>query len=439
MLLKEIYTNFRINTFMKYNKNIRTFLLFILISFAWSCGDSLWKGQETIKEVETNTLPVQHQLKGIFDLGNGLFCSNDFDGARMNGIVLTDDTLITVLITPENTPINSSPWYSFKIWSETKQNLFLKLTYLEGVRHRYYPKLSYDGINWQSIDSANFINGLIEEKKNSRKLPNSLTTKLTFGPDTLWVSAQELITSKHVDNWMKGLATKPFVSMDEIGKSLEGRPLDMLKIGTSNDQKMIIVLSRQHPPEVSGYLAMQAFVETICDETEIAKKFRDEFNTYVIPIANPDGVDNGHWRHNSGGVDLNRDWGKFNQPETSAIKVFMHDKVETTKGKFYFGVDFHSTWEDIYYTLDPKLKGNMPGLVTDMINSMSLDLPDPEPNIQPRPNDARISSLTYFYYEFGAEPLVFEIGDETPRNYIKRKGEIAALKLMELMTNEGNH
>jgi hypothetical protein len=32
--------------------------------------------------------------------------------------------------------------------------------------------------------------------------------------------------------------------------------------------------------------------------------------------ANPDGVDKGHWRLNDGGVDLNRDWGPFTQPET---------------------------------------------------------------------------------------------------------------------------
>jgi len=30
---------------------------------------------------------------------------------------------------------------------------------------------------------------------------------------------------------------------------------------------------------------------------------------------------------------------------------------------------------------------------------------------------------------------VFEIGDNTPREFLKRKGEISAMKLMELMLN----
>jgi len=338
---------------MNFNKNNSTFFFFISISLLWACKqDTKWKGQGLIEKIDTHTLPVQQQLKRTFDLGNGIYSSNEFDGARLNGIVLTNDT-ITALITPENTPVNSSPWFSFKIWSETKQNIFLKLTYLHGVKHRYYPKLSYDGVNWDNLDSTNYIKGMVSETNNERELPDNITMKLSIGPDTLWISAQELITSKHVNSWMKKMASKPFVLMTQIGNSHEERPINMLRIGNSDDQKMIIVLSRQHPPEVTGYLTMKSFVETISSENETAIKFRNAYNTYVIPLVNPDGVDNGHWRHNSGGIDLNRDWEEFNQPETAAIKKFMQNKVATTGGKFYFGVDFHSTWEDIYYTIIP--------------------------------------------------------------------------------------
>lgn len=418
---------------MNFKKNYKIFFFFILLSLLWACNcDRRWGGQGLIQKVNTHTLPVQQQLKRTFNLGNGIYFSNDFAGARLNGIVFSNDTIIA-LITPENTPINPSPWYAFKIWSETKQNIILKLTYLNGVKHRYYPKLSYDGVNWDILDSTNYIKGMVSETNNERLLPNNIIMKLSIGPDTLWVSAQELITSKHVNNWIKQMAVKPYILMTKIGNSREGRPINMLKIGNSDDQKMIIVLSRQHPPEVSGYLSMKSFVEAIVSENETAIEFRKAYNTYVIPLVNPDGVDNGHWRHNSGGIDLNRDWEEFNQPETAAIKEFMQNKVETTGGKFYFGVDFHSTWEDIYYIIDPILEGNMPGLVAEMIDSMSRNIPDYQANIQPRQYDAKISSLSYFFDEFGAESLVYEIGDETPRDLLKRKGEISAMKLMELM------
>jgi len=116
----------------------------------------------------------------------------------------------------------------------------------------------------------------------------------------------------------------------------------------------------------------------------------------------------------------------------------MEKKVATSGGKFYFGVDFHSTWEDIYYIIDPEFTGNMRGLVPEMIDSMSKNIQGYVANIQPRQYDAKISSLSYFFDQFGAESLVFESGDETPRDLLKKKGEISAIELMEIMLEKQN-
>ena len=411
---------------------------FILFVFLSACAKQHlnWQGQDPIQKVNTQTLPIQKQYLGTFILGHGIYCSNAFDGARLNGAVLTNDSLISVLITPENSPINHSPWYSFKIWSEEEQAITLKLTYSEGVNHRYYPKLSFDGLNWERLDPAMYFEDSSYVSNTEMDMPRSITMNLSIGPDTLWVSAQELITSKNVNNWIDKMASAPFITTTKIGESHEGRAINVLKIGKSDDQKMLIVMSRQHPPEVTGYLAMKYFVETLCGDTETATKFRSEYNTYVFPLVNPDGVDNGHWRHNSGGVDLNRDWEDFNQPETAAIKSYLQNKIASTGGKFYFGVDFHSTWEDIYYTIDPELKGNMPGLVYQLIDAVGREIPDYEPNIRPGVTDgALVTSSDYFFFQLGAESLTYEIGDNTPRDFLKRKAEISAMKIMELMTD----
>ena len=414
---------------------VNKILLFAIASLLiWSCKpkESQWKGQAPIKKVSTLTRPIQYQLKKTFDVGNGIYCSNEFDGARLNGIALTGENEVTVLITPENTPINSSPWYAFKIWSETQQNIQLKITYNEGVFHRYYPKLSTDGLSWNKVDSINYTADTASIAKG--EYPTFCTMNLSINPDTLWVAAQELITSKHINSWAEKLAEKPFVTMSEIGKSFESRPINSLQIGNTESKKMIMVLARQHPPEVTGWLAMKWFVETLCTENVLAEKFRNEYNIFVIPLVNPDGVDNGHWRHGSGGIDLNRDWEDFNQPETKVVRNFMRSKVSES-GKFYFGVDFHSTFKDIYYTINPELKGNMPGLVPNVINAVGQEIGGYEPNIRPGTNSGpRISSTSFLFYEFAAEAVTYEIGDGTPRELIKQKGETTANKLMELMT-----
>ncbi len=412
----------------------KSFFLILLFLFLAACKQGTqWEGQESVKRVSTLTVPIQLQYKGTFDLGKGGFISNEFDGARLNGVARSNDSLITVLIAPENVPINTSPWYAFKLWSEIESEIYIRLIYPESAGHRYFPKLSLDGLNWEALDSAQYQ----ETPKISdedTQVSEKLTMKLSIGPDTLWISAQELITSSHVNHWMSGLESEKFVSKTIIGESHEGRPVTLLKVGESDDQKMILVLSRQHPPKVTGFLAMKAFVESICSDTEIAKKFRSQYNTYVIPLANPDGVYHGHWRHNRGGVDLNRDWADFNQPETAAIQDFMIGKTTETGGEFYFAVDFHSTWEDIYYTMSPTLTGNMPGLVPEMIAATAQEFEDYEPNIKPgTEDDNKITSTSYFFYEFGAESLTYEIGDNTPREFVRKKGEVSAIKLMELM------
>ncbi len=411
---------------------IRTPLfIFAIISSLLACKkETQWKGQEPIKKVSTLTVPIQRQYKGVFDLGDGVFMTNDYSGARMNGVARTNDTLITVLITSENSPINPSAWYGFKIWSETEKELYVKLTYNENAFHRYFPKLSKDGATWKALDSLKYR--AVKKMWNERELAESITMQLAVNPDTLWISAQELITSSVVDRWTNELLSNSFVSKSIIGESNEGRPVNLIKIGESDDQKMIMAISRQHPPEVTGFLAMQAFIETLCADTDLARRFRASYNTYVVPLVNPDGADNGHWRHNYGGIDLNRDWENFNQPETRAIRDFMQQKVTQTNGKFYFGVDFHSTWEDIFYTITPELKGNMPGLVPNVIAGLEDEFPGYKPNIRPSPGTgSKINSTAFFFFEFGAESFTYEVGDNTPREFVRKKGEITAQKLME--------
>ncbi len=422
---------------MRYLKNQAILFLLIVLTLLWSCKkDTKWKGQDPIKKVSTMTRPIQYQLKKTWSLGNGIYCSNDFDGARLNGVVLTHDTVITVLITAENTPINESPWYSFKIWADSAKRIQLKITYSEGVAHRYFPKISHDGKNWNLLDSAYYLTDTASISK--KEPPKFCSMSLSVDTDTTWISAQELITSKDISNWATRLSEKSFVRLTEIGKSREGKPINLLQIGNPESDNLIIVLSRQHPPEVSGWLAMKWFVETLCVENEKAENFRNEYCIYVVPLVNPDGVDNGQWRHNAGGIDLNRDWEDFNQPETRAVRDFIQKKV-ADGGKIYFAVDFHSSFEDIYYTINPAKKGNMPGLVPELIRSVGREIPGYEPNIRPNSDDEpKISSTSFFFYTFGAEAVTYEIGDGTPRELIKQKGELTALKLMQLMNSKTN-
>ena len=39
----------------------------------------------------------------------------------------------------------------------------------------------------------------------------------------------------------------------------------------------VLILNRTHPPEISGYMAMEAFVETLLEDNQLANAFRQKY------------------------------------------------------------------------------------------------------------------------------------------------------------------
>ena len=385
----------------------------------------------------TTDKEISLQHKRIISFSNtGVYVSNEFTGARLNDFYQVNETTYTAVIKPENAPINDSPWYSFKIWGKNDQNIILNLTYKDG-KHRYKPKVSYDGKSWQLIDTnIVFIDTTI----------NMATVQLKITKDTLWVSAQELITSKVYDDWIVQLLEKEFVRKEIIGKSSQGKSLRKIEIGEEGNSKFIVVIGRNHPPEVTGFFALKSFVETIAGESEFAKEFRKNFTTVVIPLVNPDGVDNGHWRHNYKGVDLNRDWVEFNQPEPRAVKNEV-ERIIGSGGKINFFIDFHSTQHDVFYifSMENLVSDDLPdsrlerrkyayNLVAKWLKNLQSKLPDYKVNIvDTLSSPTSPTSDWWLMREYDVPGLTYEVGDETNRELVGQVADFASIELMKIL------
>ncbi|MFZ9031390.1 MAG: M14 family metallopeptidase [Robiginitalea sp.] len=393
-----------------------------------------YQGQGPTPLVSTLTKPVQKQWRGVWAFQDStVFFSNRFDGARLNGVAHDGDDHYTLWITAENTPINPSPWYAFKVWSTTPREITLKFTY-DGSRSRYYPKTSRDGIYFKSLDSARFkgINPG-EGEYGIKAAPEQMEIAIAASEQPTWIAAQELYTSTAVKQWVDSLSGKPFISTYEIGKSREGRSMNLMEINGGNARKALMIISRQHPPEVTGFLAMKSFIETLAGDSPQARAFREAYTVFNVPLMNPDGVDNGHWRHNLGGIDLNRDWWEFNQPETRAVRDFLKQKGGEGY-EFVFGADFHSTWDDIYYPLDSTITGEKGKIVFDWIQAISSRLPQKKTNISTSDRlNPTMTSRNHFFATYTMPAIVFELGDDTPRDFLREKGKVAAEELMRLL------
>jgi len=396
-------------------------LLIVLIS---ACSSSKLKTFEFPEPIDTSSQEIKYQEKKEYTIDNTIFADNQFDGARLNDFTQINDSTYQVDILPENEPINQSPHYAFRIWSKQAQTIYVKLNYPTS-NHRYIPKLSVDGEQWKPIDSTSYQ--LVDSTKNA-------LFKIDISPEKLWVAAQEIKTSTEAMQWSKLIATHRGVRFKVIGKSKLKRDLIGLDIYTDDPKgkDIIVILSRQHPPEVTGYLAMQSFVEELLKENRLQKDFRSKYRILVYPLLNPDGVDLGHWRHNTGGIDLNRDWAYYRQEEVKTIVNSIVDIANESKGKVILGLDFHSTQEDLYYSFSDDMHSSIYPFKDYWMHAIDDAIPNYTPDDKPFPLSQPISK-GWFYKQFNAESLTYEIGDETPRDFVDLKARVAAKEMMRLL------
>ncbi|MEZ4847702.1 MAG: M14 family metallopeptidase [Bacteroidia bacterium] len=401
----------------------RPFFFFLLILAFSSCRNYVAKPYAFPKPVDTTTKPIEMQEKKIYAISEeGIFADNLFDGARLNGFRFVEGDLFQATISPENIPVNNSPYYAFRIWSDSPKKIRLELNYTNG-KHRYAPKISADGIHWELLDSNQ-----VELAKDSI----NAFLSLDISADTLWIAGQEVQNSKAVHAWCATKAQHPGLTLSSIGKSKLDRDLWLLDIheGEIRHKDIIVILSRQHPPEVTGYFAMQAFVDEVLSDNPLSNAFRKKYHLLIFPLMNPDGVDMGHWRHSAGGVDLNRDWAYYNQPENRQIADYIVQTAKKQKSKVILGLDFHSTWWDVFYT-NKEATEHLPQFKDFWLWGMreSLGTPTKEsPSNVTGPN-----SKNWFFTQFGAPGVTYEIGDSTPRDFIIQKGKASATEMMELL------
>ncbi|MDO5979090.1 M14 family metallopeptidase [Flavivirga spongiicola] len=407
---------------LSYRNSLLLFCLIIIIS----CKSADPVSFKTY--VDTTTKPVLIQKKQTYALDDlGVYASNNFDGARLNGLKKANDSTAILLINPENEPINNSAYYSFKVWSNTSKSFYFTFQYPKGYKHRYIPKLKKDK-NWDIIDSTNVF------KKDS-----IVTIKLELRKSPITVAAQQINSSSDVKTWYTNLikGKEDYVHFSNFGKSRLGRNLPVLDIykGDKKNKDVIVLLTRQHPPEVTGYFAFQEFLKAILSNSNLSNDFLNEYRVLAFPIINPDGVDLGHWRHNAGGVDTNRDWSVYNQPEVKQTVEYITKTLRKNNSKLILGLDFHSTYEDVFYTNKIREGTTLPNFIDNWFKALEQNIPNYKVN-EAAGNSTKPVSKGWFLYGHNATGITYEIGDSTPKDRIQLIGKVTAEQMMSVLLNK---
>jgi len=347
-----------------------------------------------------------------------------YDGGDLDGCKLKSDGSIELTFRPEDYKVDDDfSWFSFRVSAAQPGTLKARLKF-PNTRARFLPKISNDGLNWTTLP---------EHARTTSKNGKNMDIEVAVNENGLWISAQELITQSYYDDWLIELSAHDDVTVAVLGKSTEERPVYIAK--TSNKPEVIFLLGRQHPGEVPGALAMRDFVDVLLGDTDLAREFRERFTLLIIPLVNPDGVANGHSRHNSDRTDLNRDWGPFTQPETRSIAALLEgiDKLEMQPRLM---LDFHATRITetmVFYTQDEHDVTNPENFAANWLGQVSSRIPEYEFKHDPRPISGLDNTKNYFFVRYGIPAITYEIGDEANREEVLQHTPVFAEEMMRTL------
>jgi hypothetical protein len=122
-----------------------------------------------------------------------------------------------------------------------------------------------------------------------------------------------------------------------LGKSIEGRSISMISIGTGKIN--ILLWSQMHGDESTATMAIFDIFNYLKDNKEILKNITLHF----IPMLNPDGAEK-FTRRNAIGIDINRDAVRLQSPESKILKA-ARDSLQAN-----FGFNLHD--QSKYYNAE---------------------------------------------------------------------------------------
>ncbi len=192
--------------------------------------------------------------------------------------------------------------------------------------------LSVDGKNWQ----------VIETNKTSE---NRLEIDFIMPADSVYVARLEPYRISDLEKLKAEIENNPHIQITEIGRTVENRPLEIIRIGHEGAPNRILIRGRAHAWEPGGNWVIQGLIKNLLKNDKKIDEYLSSYCIYILPMANIDGVAHGGTRFNLQGMDLNRNWDKkadpFLSPENAALERWLAHQIEVGL-KPDLAIDFHN-------------------------------------------------------------------------------------------------
>ncbi|WP_122317278.1 M14-type cytosolic carboxypeptidase [Pseudomonas cichorii] len=276
-----------------------------------------------------------------------LTISSDFDSGNIKVIDASNPARIELAIAPD-TKSGHFQWFHFKVEGlNVGQTCGFSLNNAsESTFNRawsgYNAVASYDHQNWFRVPSS--FDG------------KALNFSLSPSESQVWFAYFEPYSRERHD-WLIGQAlAKAGAQLLATGKSVEGRDIQLLRMGNGDEAKRRIwMIAQQHPGEHMAEWFMEGLIERLQEQHDpLLRQLLDIADLYLVPNVNPDGAFHGHLRTNAQGNDLNRAW-QDSTSEKSPEVFFIRQQMDKYGVDMF--IDVHGD-EEIPYVFTAACEGN---------------------------------------------------------------------------------
>jgi len=192
---------------------------------------------------------------------------------------------------------------------------------------------------------------------------HTLTFTVTFDHDNdkcffahcypyTFTDAQMFLTGLHGDRARAATFTRATLCRSLAGNAVDvicisDPPVPLAALGKDDalpdlgGRECVLLTARVHPGETQASWAMQGALDFLTSDCAEARRLRARCVFFVIPMLNPDGVIDGHYRCSLAGQDLNRVWG---EPDAARHPEIWHAKDlarRLARAGLRFFCDFH--------------------------------------------------------------------------------------------------
>ena len=183
--------------------------------------------------------------------------------------------------------------------------------------------ISPDGTTWTTVPTEALAD-------------NRVRVSVTMPGDTLYVARIQPYRLSDLDRLLASIRSSPHVAVVTIGTTVQGRPLELVRIGNEQAPRRVFIRARAHPWEAGSSWVAQGLIERLLRDDDEARAWREQYVLYVLPMANKDGVARGGTRFNVLGKDLNRNWDRPADaqlaPENAALERWLEGMLAAGRG-----------------------------------------------------------------------------------------------------------